>query len=59
MFSHLDLTFVWVTPLDVSGDADNSQSVDACEAEKQRQETIYLKENRERSVKYERTVREL
>ena len=44
----LDLTFVWMASLDVSGDADNGQGVDAGKAEEQREETIYLEENRER-----------
>lgn len=53
MLSHmksgrLDLTFVWMASLDVSGDADNGQSVDACKAEKQGEETVYLEENRAR-----------
>lgn len=44
----LDLTFVWVASLDVSGDADNGQGVDACKAEEQGEETVYLEENGER-----------
>lgn len=32
---------------DVSGDADNGQGVDARQAEKQSEETVYLEENGE------------
>lgn len=53
MFSHLksrrlDLTFARVASLDVSGDADNGQGVDACQAEEQSEETIYLEENKKK-----------
>lgn len=44
----LDLTFARVASLDVSGDADNRQGVDACQAEKQGEETIYLEEKTQR-----------
>lgn len=52
-FSHVnwgksDLTFVCVASLDISGDANDSQGVDACEAKEQREETIYLKRDREK-----------
>lgn len=51
-FSHLisgglGLTSAWVASLDVSGDADNGQGVDARQAEEQGEETIYLEENGE------------
>lgn len=51
MFCHfssgrLGLTFVRVASLDVSGDADNGQGVDACKAKEQGEETIYLRESR-------------
>lgn len=36
------LTFARVASLDVSGDADDSQSVDAREAEEQREEAVHL-----------------
>lgn len=42
------LTFAWVASLDVSGDADNCQGVDARKAEEQSEETIYLEENKEK-----------
>lgn len=42
------LTFAWVASLDVSGDADNCQGVDAHKAEEQSEETIYLEENKEK-----------
>lgn len=44
----LDLTFARVASLDVSGDADNGQGVDACQAEEQSEETIYLEENKKK-----------
>lgn len=42
-----ELTFVWVTSLNVSGDTDNSQGVDAGKAEEQREEAVYLEADRE------------
>lgn len=42
------LTFVRVASLDVSGDADHSQRVDADETKEQREEAIYLEEDRTR-----------
>lgn len=44
----LHLTFAWVASLDVSGDTDDSQSVDARQAKEQSEETIYLEANKER-----------
>ena len=35
-------TFTWVAPFDVSGDADDSESVDAAQAKEQRAEAIHL-----------------
>lgn len=42
------LTFVRVASLDVPGDADHSQRVDADETKEQREEAIYLEEDRTR-----------
>lgn len=47
-----DLTFARVASLDVSGDADNGQGVDACQAEKQGEETVYLEEKHRKWIEY-------
>lgn len=57
-FSHLiwgglGLTSARVASLDVSGEADNGQGVDARQAEEQGEETVYLGENRERLVDHD------
>lgn len=48
----LDLTFARVASLDVSGDADNGQGVDARQAEKQGEETVYLEEKHREWIEY-------
>lgn len=40
------VTFVRVASLDVSGDADHGQRVDADEAKEQREEAVHLEEDR-------------
>lgn len=42
----LVLTFVWMTSFDISGDANDGQSVDAYKAEEQREEAIYLERDK-------------